>query len=242
VIVQSLDALEIRMGQLWQEILDRPLAANLRQTLAAGNRRLYALWLCQVAHQTRHTSAHQALVATRINEVDSLYAKYCYRHALEEVGHEEMALHDLRQMGFVASCVDDLPPPLPATRKLTALLYDLAQREHPASRLGFSYWAEKCYPFLQLLVSGVQSSLGLSKGQMTFFLSHATIDEQHGRDVERAIQHVCESPEAWAAVEYGMSATLGLAVEIFKEVYEESLRLGESPYAAFLGIGASEAA
>ncbi|HVH44632.1 MAG TPA: iron-containing redox enzyme family protein [Labilithrix sp.] len=225
------------MASRWTQILAGPIAADIRGSIASGERTLYALWLCQVAHLTRHTSAHQALVGTRIAEIDHRYARFCFEHALEEVGHENMALHDLRQMGLQAASIEALPAPLPETERLTAYLYYVAERGHPAARLGYSYWAEKCYPFLQPLISGVKAKLGLSNTQMTFFVSHSTIDEKHGRDVERIVEHVCKTPEDWYSVRRAMADTLDLSVEIFSAVHAEAQKVaaGTSLYTEFLG-------
>ena len=215
----SLDQLEEQMTNCWEKILSSDLAGEIQQVLSSGDKKLYELWLSQVAHLTQHTSAHQALVATRINEVSHVYMKFCYEHALEEVGHEMMALSDLKKIGCKATHVVELPPPLAATEKLNAYLYYIATKANPLTRLGFSYWAEKCYPFIQNLANCSKEALGLDDHQMTFFVSHATIDERHADDVERIIQVVCQKPEDWAAVETGMVNSLNMAINIFEEIY-----------------------
>lgn len=214
----KLEQLEMRMAEYWQVLLETPLALEIQKVLSSGDKQLYALWLCQVAHLTKHTSAHQGLVGTRYQEISHQYMKFCFEHAAEEVGHEMMAVHDLRKIGLSAKTVSDLPAPLPATEKLTAYLYYAAQYSHPATRLGFSYWAEKCYPFIQGLAANTKKSLGLQNSQMTFFVSHSEIDEKHAQDVERIVQIVCQAPADWQAVETGMIDTLNLSVEIFREI------------------------
>jgi hypothetical protein len=215
----SLSRLESRISERWGELLESPVAQSLKDILGKGDRRPYTLWLCQVAHLTRHTSAHQALVGTRVGEISIPYAKYCFEHAMEEVGHEQMALADLRRIGLSADRVEDLPPPLPSTELLTAYLYHASTRAHPATRLGFSYWAEKCYPYIEMLVRDTQASLGLADSQMTFFVSHAAIDEKHARGVEEIIDKVCKTDADWNAVERGMVESLNLAIGIFQEIH-----------------------
>jgi len=207
------------MGECWQEIFNKPIAAEIQQIIASGDKKLYGLWLSQVAHLTRHTSAHQAMVGTRINEISIPYMKFCYEHALEEVGHEFMALSDLKKLGVDVKTVNDLPKPLASTENLTAFLYYAAERAHPATRLGFSYWAEKCYPFIQSLATTTKDALNLSDGQMTFFVSHSEIDDKHADDVEKVIRLVCESPADWQAVETGMIESLNMAIKIFEEIH-----------------------
>jgi hypothetical protein len=212
----------MKISERWSELLSTPVARSLKEILGKGDRRPYALWLCQVAHLTRHTSAHQALVGTRVGEVSIRYAKYCFEHAMEEAGHEQMALADLRRIGLPARGIEDLPAPLPSTELLTAYLYHAATRSHPATRLGFSYWAEKCYPYIEMLARDTQSSLGLADSQMTFFVSHAAIDEKHARSVEQIIEEVCRTQEDWDAVERGMLESLNLAIRIFEEILRDT--------------------
>jgi hypothetical protein len=227
--INNIDDLEVMMAEYWQDILSQPLAEEIQSILASGDRKLYALWLTQVAHLTRHTSAHQALVGTRIDEISFHYAKYCFNHAEEEVGHEMMAVNDLQKIGSQAKTVAELPAPLAATEKLNAFLYYLATKAHPASRLGFSYWAEKCYTFVHTLASTTKESLGLTDGQMTFFVSHAEIDEAHAEDVEKIIKIVCKTPKDWEAVAKGMINTLDLATQIFVEIHQVGTKLEEYP-------------
>lgn len=127
------------MGECWQEIFNKPIAEEIQKIIASGDKKLYGLWLAQVAHLTRHTSAHQSMVGTRIDEISIPYMKFCYEHALEEVGHEFMALNDLKKLGVDVKTVRDLPKPMASTENLTAFLYYAAERAHPATRLGFSY-------------------------------------------------------------------------------------------------------
>ena len=233
--ITNLSQLEEKMGLCWQEILSRPLASEIGAILSSGDKKLYALWLSQVAHLTKFTSAHQALVATRVGEIPYSYMKFCLMHALEEVGHELMAVSDLKKIGANIEELSDLPEALPATNKMTAYLYYAAERAHPMTRLGFSYWAEKCYPYIAGLANNTKNALGLSDRQMTFFVNHATIDEKHAADVEQIIQMVCKTDEDWNAVATGMVDTLNLALGIFEEIHQVAIATQNYPqYQDFL--------
>lgn len=231
----NIEQLELTMAQQWAEILQSPLAQNIKKIMMSGDKKLYALWLIQVAHLTKHTSAHQALVGTRFQEISHTYMKFCYEHALEEVGHEMMAIHDLKKIGAKINDITDLPAPLSATEQLTAYLYYVSQYAHPATRLGFSYWAEKCYPFVQNFAADTQRSLGLSDSQMSFFVSHSRIDEKHAADVEQVISHICKSPKDWQAVTEGLRTSLIMATQIFTQIFDLTEDLHQRPdYLDFL--------
>ena len=64
--LDSLEALDQALAQRFVEILQGETARELIGAIASGDRRPYALWLCQVAHLTRHTAAHQPLVGPRV--------------------------------------------------------------------------------------------------------------------------------------------------------------------------------
>lgn len=233
--LDNLEQLELTMAEIWADIIQSPLAQGIKKIMLSGDRKLYALWLIQVAHLTKHTSAHQALVGTRFQEISHTYMKFCYEHALEEVGHEMMAIHDLRKIKAKINNIKDLPNPLSATEQLTAYLYYVSQYAHPATRLGFSYWAEKCYPFVQSFASDTQKSLGLSDSQMTFFVSHGRIDEKHANDVERIISQICKNPKDWQAVTQGMQTSLTMATQIFAQIFDLTENLEKRPdYLDFL--------
>ena len=91
-------------------------------------------------------------------------------------------------------------------------------RAHPATRLGFTFWAERCYGILAPIFGTARGNLGLDRSQMRFFVAHAVIDEAHGRDVVEILPHVCTDSAAWAATEAGLRTSLTLAMAMFGEL------------------------
>ena len=220
--------LQARIAVRWCEVLTRPHTQTLLTSLASGDLRAYALYLIQVYHYASHTARNQALVGVNPATTDPRYMKFCFEHALEEVGHELMALHDLRAVGLpVVDPRRDLPGPLPATELTVAYLYWVAQHGDPIQRLGYSLWSETCYQHIGSAVTGAREGLGLERAQMTFFYSHAHIDEKHARDVEAALRSVCKTPADWAAVARTTEITLDLTDRMLEEIAAELARLEE---------------
>lgn len=208
---------------------------NLARVMAPGfvDRRLYAMYLVETYHYTRHNSRNQAVVATRAEDLPIRYMKYCLKHAMEEAGHEMMAFHDLKAMGYSSLNVADLPAPLQETDTLIAYLYRVAAQGEPLARLGYSYWAERSYEFIQPLLQMVSGRLEIPKKAMTFFEEHSEIDEKHAKEVAEVIQSFAETPEDWAAIEDTMVQSLKLTTRMMDAVLEEFIRLketGESRY------------
>src|SRR5687767_10726007 len=174
-----------------EESLGQRLATNpFVKELTAGSRdtRLIALYLIEVYHFTRHNPVNQAIVIR--NCLDSgielkkrlHYMKFCLNHALEELGHEYMAFHDLKSFGLEIE-ESDLPKPLPETQAFIAYLYSAASSGNPLQRLGYSYWAENCYKVFEPLAQVAISRMGLEPKNLSFFIQHGKIDESHAAEV-----------------------------------------------------------
>jgi hypothetical protein len=225
----ALVALDETIANRWQEILAQPLALNFLNSAAAGDPRLYAMYLTQVYQYTWHTARNQALVGVNPANTNVHYQKYCFEHALEETGHELMALHDLRALGVpLQDPQRELPPPFPATELLIAYLYWVSAQGNPVQRLGYSYWAEKSYDYVRPFVETMQGRMKLKHSQMTFFHNHATIDEKHAREVEEILIKVCKTPADWRAVQRVAETTLRLTADILTTVVEEYFKLVEN--------------
>lgn len=160
------------IAEKWQEILQQPQALQFSKSLMGKDRRVYALYLTQVYHYAWHTARNQALVAVNPNTKDLRYIQFCLEHALEETGHELMALHDLRSMGIVINDPEkEMPPAMPPTQLLIAYLYRVAQHGNPVQRLGYSFWAETSYDYIGGFVDTMGENMELNKRQMTFFIT-----------------------------------------------------------------------
>jgi pyrroloquinoline quinone (PQQ) biosynthesis protein C len=197
---------------------------EMLMTPGFADKRLYAIHLTETYHYTRHNSRNQALISTRYEHINPNYSKFCLKHASEEVGHELMALHDLQAMGYDISEAT-LPIPLPATKTLIAYLYYVAAHELPVARLGYSFWAERVYDYIQPLLKLVEVGMGVKKSSMTFFREHAEIDTEHAKDIDQMIERFVKTPEEWSVVEEVMKTSLKLTVNMSDEVLQEFSKL-----------------
>lgn len=232
--MEKLDELKQTIALTWKNVLSTNKAAQL---VASGefDVRFFKIYLLETYHYTLHNARNQALVGARLDNTNTHYMKYCLKHAYEEVGHELMALHDLRQLG-VEEAVSSFPAPLPETQILIAYLYYVSQHGNPLRRLGYSAWAEDSYeqfgPFLQKL----QSQLNLKRSQMSFFVEHATVDDKHSDEVFKAIASGCKTDQDWADVSEVAVTSLQLASNLLEAVAREykDLALNKSSRYAFL--------
>jgi pyrroloquinoline quinone (PQQ) biosynthesis protein C len=231
-----LAVLDKKLKTSWEELFAR---SKLIKTIQAGGitKQLYAIYLMETYHYTLHNSRNQALVGVRAMDIGIPYLKFCFEHAAEETGHEHMALHDLLALGLPKEALK-IPPPLPMTETLIAYLYWLSATGNPLRRLGYSFWAESSYDFVMPLIDQVRKDLDLKPAQMTFFVAHSKIDEDHAEDVRRMIALNCKTDQDWEDVERALATSLHLMGNMMENVYEEYERLKkeQSPGYAFLGL------
>jgi thiaminase len=236
---EGLSVLQSNVAERWQSLLSSDWVKELLASPAVADRRTFAIYMTQVAHYTAHTARNQALVGVNQRNTDIHYMRYCFKHALEETGHEQMAIHDLKSIGAPIKTLEDLPPMLPATELMVAYLYWVASTGNPVQRLGFSFWAEQSYQFIGGAVAGNRQAMGLRKDQMTFFYSHAHIDEDHAEEVEQVLKRTCKTPEDWHAVTRVAEVTMDLSFRMLGEVAEVFGKLErgeETPYAIYQGL------
>ena len=206
--------LDARIAQAWVRARDGAFWQSV--TLQGCDAELYRLTLTQIYHYTRHNSINQAAAAFRADPSELSLLRFVYKHAKEELGHELMALHDLKAAGLLVEGAK-LDPPLAATDALIHYLYGVALREGPIPRLGYSYWAESAYTQIAPLLSAVRTSLQLSDSQMTFFVAHSAIDRQHIEDVKQAICRAVTTPEQALAVERVALTSLWLTISLLEQ-------------------------
>jgi len=80
-----------REGRFWNHVLENGF-----------DRSLYRLVMVQIYHYTRHNSINQAVAAFGAVPEQIGLLRFAYTHAREELGHENMVLHDLRAVGLLS--------------------------------------------------------------------------------------------------------------------------------------------
>lgn len=210
--------LDGRISKLWDEILS---SSHLVKAINNGDftKNLYAIYMLETYHYTSHNAANQALVGIK-NHDNSVYSKFCFKHAYDETGHEKMALHDLLSIGIDKDKFI-IPKPLPETETLIAYLYWISCNGNPFRRLGYSYWAESSYKYINPLIHKIKDTLKLDSSQMTFFIAHSEIDEKHAEEVESIILRTCKDSCDWEDLITVAETSLRLTGAMLEAVYRE---------------------
>lgn len=213
---ECLARLNESLNQQWDEILSHnSLLKRMQEQPITKN--LYAQYMTETFHYTKHNSRNQALVGVVASNISGGYQKFCMEHAAEEAGHEYMALHDLKAIGFNIETIEQSIP-LPETETLIAYLYYISATGNPVQRLGYSFWAESVYGFINPILIKLRADLKLTPSQMTFFMAHSDIDEHHAEEVKKVMLQNCRTQEDWRAVERVMTTSLNLTAQMLTAI------------------------
>ena len=199
---------DARQGRFWQHVCAHGCSPEL-----------YRLTMLQIFHYTRHNSINQAVSALRADPEQLALLRFSYEHAREELGHEQMVLHDLRAAGLFEAG-QPIEPPLPATDALINYLYGVALREGPVPRLGYSYWAESVYTQIAPLLQRASESLSLDERALSFFKAHSTIDVRHAQQVRKTLEGAVSTVEQAEAVQRVALTTLWLTLQLLDQALD----------------------
>jgi pyrroloquinoline quinone (PQQ) biosynthesis protein C len=108
--------------------------------------------------------------------------EYWTRHIEDEAGHDRWLWEDLPAVGIDRERVL-VDPPLPEVAELLGTLHFWVLHTHPVAALTYFYIVERSPPTTQLLDWLVESA-GIPRDALRTFYRHATIDIEHGRELE----------------------------------------------------------
>jgi hypothetical protein len=101
----------------------------------------YSAILKEIYHYSKEDPQIQALAAVHLRGNDRELVRMFLKHAVSEVGHDQMALRDLEVLGEDISLIPDSNP-LPATIALTAYPFYQISYHNPIGYLGYLYFLE----------------------------------------------------------------------------------------------------
>jgi pyrroloquinoline quinone (PQQ) biosynthesis protein C len=181
----------------FHEELQRRTAAERAELLAipaivdclAGRvtRTRYVGFLRQAYHHVKHTVPLLMACGSRFDGERGALRAAMTQYIVEEDGHDEWILDDLR------ACGDDpeaarRAPPAPATELMVAYVYDYIARVHPAGLLGMVHVLEGTSSALATRAAqSIAGTLGLPASAFTYLTSHGALDQEHVRFFARTV-------------------------------------------------------
>lgn len=166
----------------------------------------YAALMREVFHHTRENPQLQALATVHFRGPQRTMVKPFLRHAISEVGHDQLALNDVASLGFDVSNVP-MEQPLPATTALLAFPFYQIYNLNPVGYLGYLYFLEAMPTSFGAEYMTTLAAMGVGRESMSFLQDHTTIDVGHIQAMEGYIKGLINTPADLSAAIYALRVT-----------------------------------
>ncbi|MEM9173116.1 MAG: iron-containing redox enzyme family protein, partial [Pseudomonadota bacterium] len=183
----------------------------------------YQAILRQIFHHARENPQIQALATVYFRGSQRDMVKKFYAHASSEIGHDQLALNDLKVLGVD---VTDIPEeyPLAATSALLGYAFYQIQHHNPIGYLGYLLFLE----FTPTTIGGELLKrlkvMGIPEEAMSFLADHTTIDVHHNKLMEQYVEKLVKSAADMSAVTYAIHTT----ARLYAGMLDDAIRTVES--------------
>lgn len=214
----------------WNTSLAKERDSFWWQLLISGNVKIshYLGFLKETYHSTRVNPQTQVFATRFFDPSEQRFVQKFLRHALEEVGHDRMAVDDMIALG-VPEKVILISEPGPMTVSFSGLPIYLIQFKNPLCYLGHLFHLEFIATqngsgFIEIL-----KSAGVPENAMTFLSEHAHIDPRHNKMMQEYIEMLCKTSTDLDAVIYGATT----ACRAYSKMLEDACLIGEREFSSY---------
>ena len=166
----------------------------------------WASLMREIYFHTRENPQVQALATVYFRGSQRELVKPFLRHAISEVGHDQLALNDLEALGHDVSTVPQ-EQPLPATMAITAFPFFQITNLNAVGYLGYLYFLEAMPTRFGPEYLQVLETMGVPKDALHFLMDHSTIDVGHTRWMQTYIEALVKTEAELEAARYAMRVT-----------------------------------
>jgi pyrroloquinoline quinone (PQQ) biosynthesis protein C len=196
------------IDQEFRKVLATFGASRVMTMLAQGKVTIahYKAALQEIYHYSKEDPQIQALAAVYFRGDDRASVKMFLKHATSEIGHDLMALADLRMLGEDVSQVP-FTNPLPSTIALTAFPFYQIQYHNPIGYLGYLYFLEYMPTQAGAGYFAALKAAGVPEKAMTFLHEHMTVDVAHNNLMQEYLRRLVRTDADLSAVIYATKVT-----------------------------------
>lgn len=205
----------------WNSCYERLARGEFFRKLTTGalEVRHYKGFLRESFHNTRQNPDTMAMFAAHFKSGNpGLKAKFL-KHTAMELGHDELALDDLRALGEDAEAVRSGRPMI-ATEAMTGFIMLQIQHRNPLAFLGYSYHLESIPVRMSVAAMGALGRLGIPANAVSFLKEHIEADPVHLKWNREYVEGFVRTQADLDAVIYGMRGTCELHGMMFQGIDE----------------------
>jgi heme oxygenase len=161
---------------------------------------VYRRFLEQSYFHVRAAARVYALAGSRVGEQDEPLREWLLRHSVEEYGHHQWILDDLRSLGSDPDAIAARDP-APETAALVGYMYYAAGVDNPVGILGDSYVIEGLSQlFASTVARNLQRGLGLEDKSVVYLARHGEADQSHMEQFKVMLDRDVRTEEDFRAI------------------------------------------
>ncbi|MCC6302531.1 MAG: iron-containing redox enzyme family protein [Gammaproteobacteria bacterium] len=183
----------------------------------------YKSYLRQTYHYTKDNPQIQSLATVYFQGSDRKFVRMFYKHAISEIGHDELALNDLKTLGENIDRVR-IENPLPATVALNAFVFYQIYNRNPIGYLGYLFFLEFLPTSSGAGYMNLLEKAGIPREAMTFLAEHTSVDVYHNRMMEKYVTGLVMTDFDLQAVLYTLRGTGKLYADMLQSAFEHADR------------------
>lgn len=200
-----------RLAHAWQEEYGKLRSLEFFRRLEDGSftKEHYIAFLAESYHNVTHNTKKMALFQAHIRTDRAALESRFLKHAATEIGHDAMALDDLRKLGADAEAVRNRRP-LPSTEALTGFIVFQIQHRNPYAYLGYLYHLEALPTTIGEAGMKTLHKAGIPVEAMSFLQEHSEADVVHMKWNREYLDGFLEKEEDYQAALYGLRGSCHL--------------------------------
>lgn len=181
----------------------------------------YKSVLKQIYFSTRENPSLQAMATAYFRGHQRTITGKFMKHALQEVGHDQLAVNDLKALGEDVGVLQ-FQKPLPATTALISYAFYQIQHQNPMGYLGYIYHLEAMPTKAGRSYMDSLKQIGVPDSALTFIEEHATVDIAHNKLMDSYIEEMITTQEDLEAFVYGMKVCANLYAKMVEDAFKEA--------------------
>lgn len=178
----------------------------------------YQMVLRQIFHHARENPQIQALAAVHFRGHQREMVSMFFKHAIQEIGHDQLALNDLKAMGVDVSSIP-YERPLPATTALLSYPFFQITQRNPLGYLGYLFFLEFTPTHGGEKYMELFKAIGVPEEALSFIHEHATVDIAHNKMMEKYIERLVTTEEEIEEICYAVQVTGRLYTDMITSAF-----------------------
>lgn len=196
--------IDMDLRSMQERVSERIMSTDIVQALMNGSISMtqYRTYLVDVYCYALHSAQVIAIAGSRLVLSHPPLAQYLFRHAEEELGHDQWAASDLQDLGLSPTDIRRLAPSSPCVRMI-GLEYYYAAHANPVGLFGWMFVLESLGGRIGgAMAQTVDRTLKLDGKGVYFLRGHGEADAHHSEDLYTVISENVKSEEDRSAFLY----------------------------------------